>query len=180
MHSNTKLLVSDIIGRNIKITSNPIIYYWWFRSDCLSNLLYKLNNVCDSSKILRATINDIEYALLYVGKAKNGNSRLIKYHILDSNNFHQKGVQNGRLSSLRTTLCGLLDYPMSLSKEKVDFFIAQNCMVEWGECSEEELLIIEKEKIQSNYLPLNFQHTKNILSKEHRMILSHAKKQMRY
>ena len=47
------------------------------------------------------------------------------------------------------------------------------------ECSLYELMKLEKERIRNNYLPLNYQHTKYILTKRHRKILSESKKFMR-
>ncbi|MCR8666236.1 hypothetical protein NO995_00940 [Aestuariibaculum sp. M13] len=171
--------VKEIRQKNIEITNSPIVYYWWFKTDIFNQLLNKLNSEIDLNKIKRNQFNGIEYGLLYVGQAKKGHDRLVKYHMLDSNNFHLKGVENGFLSSLRTTLCGLLELPMTLSKNKIDEFIDENCIVEWENSSLEELNQLEKKRIQDNYLPLNYQHTKGILSKNHRKILSESKKLMR-
>ncbi|WP_304143797.1 GIY-YIG nuclease family protein [Mesoflavibacter zeaxanthinifaciens] len=174
-----KTKVKEIRTTDLRITNNPIIYYWWFRTDSLKRLLNKLESQVDFDKIKTKFINESEYGLLYIGQAKKGHDRLIKYHILDSNNFHLKGVENGRLSSLRTTLCGLLEFPMSKSKDLINDFMDKNCVVEWEKCELDELNIYEKERIQNNYLPLNYQHTKETLTKEHRKILSKSKKKMR-
>ena len=171
--------VEEIRLREIKITNEPIVYYWWFKTEIFGDLLNKLYSEIDLNKIKRKVFDGIEYGLLYVGQAKKGHDRLIKYHILDSNDFHRKGVENGLLSSLRTTLCGLLELPMSLSKDEVNEFMNRNCIVEWENCTIDELNELEKNRIQSNYLPLNYQHTKDILTKKHRKILSESKKMMR-
>lgn len=173
------LEVKNIRENNIKISKEPIVYYWWFKTSVFNNLLSKLESEIEFEKVKLKTINGIEYGLLYIGQAKNGHDRLVKYHMLDYNNFHEKGVENGRLSSLRTTLCGLLDLPMSKSKNEVNDFMDANCIVEYENCSLEELNEFEQIKIKGNYLPLNYQHTKGILTSEHRKILRESKKRMR-
>ena len=55
-----------------------------------------------------------------------------------------------------------------------------NCIVEWEEFNNQKLNDLEKETIRSYYLPLNYQHTTGILSKEHRKVLSTAKKAMKF
>ena len=172
--------VKSIRNEKKKITDNPILYYWWFKTDSLKILLNKLIGIYSIDRIKVKDIAKVNYSLLYIGRAKNGHNRLIKYHIFDSNNFHSKGVENGRLSSLRATLCGLLDLPMSESKENINDFMDNNCIVEWQEYSIDELNKNEKKSIRSNYLPLNYQNTKGIISKEHRKILRDSKKLMRY
>lgn len=174
-----QLKVVSIRNQDIKITNNPIVYYWWFKSSCLNRLLSKLRDQIDFNKIKVINVNDESYALLYIGKGKNGHDRLVKYHIYDSNNFHTTGVQNGRLSSLRTTLCGLLGLPMSESKQEINSFIDENCIVEWKICEDNKLNQVEFEEIRSHYLPLNWQHTRDILTREHRKILAKLKKEMK-
>ena len=174
------LKAKDVRSENITITNNPIIYFWWFKDSCVKDLLSPLWKEMNHDQISYTEFDDSKYALLYIGKAKKGHDRLIKYHILDSGKFHEKGVNNGRLSSLRQTLCGLLEQPMSEAKQYIDNFMDENCIVQYDECTLDELDLIEKERIQSNYLPLNYQHTKGVLSKEHRKILSSLKKEMRY
>ena len=173
------LEVKNIRENNIKITKEPIVYYWWFKTDIFNNLLSKLESEIEFEKVKLKNINGTEYGLLYIGQAKNGHDRLVKYHMLDYNKFHEKGVENGRLSSLRTTLCGLLDLPMSKSKNNVNDFMDGNCIVEWENCTLEELNEFEQTKIKGNYLPLNYQHTKGVLTSEHRKILRESKKRMR-
>lgn len=177
-----RLKVADIRKNNIQITRNSIVYYWWFKLECLPTLLSnfeKGNCPVDLSKVRMHRFDNIEFALLYVGKGKNGDGRLVKYHIHDSSDFHSKGVENGRLSSLRTTLCGLLNLPMSQSREAINHFMDEYCVVEWIEVDQETLDEIEQDRIRREYLPLNYQHTHGILSKEHRRILSSSKKAMR-
>jgi len=164
--------------RSLKISNDSIIYYWWFKSVILPDLLKDLP--CDSNKIKYKIIDDDEYALLYIGKAINAHNRLVNYHILDKNNFHEKGIVNRRLSSLRQTLCGLLSLPMSSAKELINEFMDQNCYVEW--CfiiSSKDLDNLETKCIRENYLPLNYQNTLGILSKEHRKKLKCLKKSVR-
>lgn len=174
-----QLEVKNIRVNNIKITEDPIVYYWWFKKSILKILLLKLEDEIDSKRIKFKTIKGTNYGLLYIGQAKNGHDRLVKYHMLDSNNFHEKGVKNGRLSSLRTTLCGLLDFPMSKSKILINNFMDENCVVEWEKSSLTRLNEFEQNQIKENYLPLNYHHTKEVLTYNHRKILRDSKKQMR-
>lgn len=171
--------VSDIRLQDFKITKDPIVYYWWFKTNCFRQLLSLVYEEIDIEKIDVKEINNEYYGLLYIGKGKNGHDRLIKYHILDSQNFHSTGVENGRLSSLRQTICGLLQLPMSTSKREINDFMDQNCFVEFKTCSLQDLDKFEHEKIINNYLPLNYQNTKGILTSKHRKILSQSKKIMR-
>lgn len=173
------MTVANIRLQDTKITKEPIVYYWWFKTACFSQLLGLLDEELDNEKIVIKEINNEPYALLYIGKGKNGHDRLIKYHIHDSQNFHNTGVENGRLSSLRQTLCGLLQLPMSSSKLQINDFMDQNCFVEYETCSIDELDKLEHDKIKKNYLPLNYQNTKGILTSKHRKILSQSKKRMR-
>jgi hypothetical protein len=173
------MTVANIRLQDTKITKEPIVYYWWFKTACFSQLLSLLDEELDNEKIVIKEINNEPYALLYIGKGKNGHDRLIKYHIHDSQNFHNTGVENGRLSSLRQTLCGLLQLPMSSSKLQINDFMDQNCFVEYETCSIDELDKLEHDKIKKNYLPLNYQNTKGILTSKHRKILSQSKKRMR-
>jgi hypothetical protein len=158
-----------------KITDKPIIYKWWFRETIVPRLLKKLKS--------EVQMNKIEYkdgfALLYVGRGKNGHDRLVRYHILDSSNFHKTGVKNGRLSSLRQTLCGLLGCKMSSGCATVNGFMDENCRVEWEIVDATQLLKREATEIRSHYLPLNSQHTKGILSSNHRRILATLKNHVR-
>ena len=152
----------------IRITTRPIIYSWWFKDEIVDILLDKLGKEVKKERIYHKD----GYALLYIGSGKNGYDRLIKYHILDSSNFHEKGIENGRLSSLRQTICGLMNYRMSSSRIEVDRLMDTYCKIEWEEVNLEDMLLKEKEAIQKNYLPLNWQHTKGILTPEHRRILT--------
>lgn len=161
-----------------KITSQPIIYKWWFKYEIIDLLLNKLEPQIEKNKIL---VKD-GYALLYVGSGVNGHDRLVKYHILDANNYHRTGVENGRLSSLRQTLCGLLGCEMTSGSETINNFIDKYARVEFEVIeakTKNELEKIETEEIRKHYLPLNWQHTKGILTSDHRKILSALKKKVR-
>jgi hypothetical protein len=69
---------------------------------------------------------------------------------------------------------------MSTSKGIIDQFMDENCVVEFKICKREELDEMEQDEIKRNYLPLNYQHTKGILSVKYRRIFSQSKKNMRY
>jgi hypothetical protein len=172
--------VADIRSQNIRITKEPIVYFWWLKTACFEQLFKSIHQDIDLNQIKIKELNKKNYGLLYIGKGKNGNDRLVKYHILDSQNFHTSGVKNGRLSSLRQTLCGLLNYPMSTSQIDINNFMDENCIIEFKTCVLEDLNNIEKYEIMNNYLPLNHQHTKGILTPKYRKILSTCKKNMKY
>ena len=156
-----------------------IIYYFWFNKNCFKELFKLLEEVIDYSKIKIKKFNEEEYGLLYIGETEKGYERLIQWHILDSQNLHEKGVINKRLSSLRQTLCGLLELEMSKSREKITNLFLENCIIEYEECEKDKLKKTEKEKIQSFYLPLNYQHTTKNLTKRHREILTDCKNKQR-
>jgi len=159
-----------------KITKRPIIYKWWFRKQIVPLLLKPLTYEVDMNRIEYKK----RYGLLYIGRAKNGHARRINYHIFDSSNFHKKGVENGRLSSLRQTLCGLLRCKMSTACGRVNKFMDKNCKIEWRIVDDSAALLKnEAAEIKSHYLPLNYQHTKHILTPNHRKILSALKKRAR-
>jgi hypothetical protein len=134
-----------------KITNRPIIYKWWFKEEILPQLLKQLIHEVDMNRIEYKN----GYGLLYIGRGKKGHARLINYHILDSSNFHEKGVDNGRLSSLRQTLCGLLGCKMRTGCETVNVFVDKNCKVEWSIVGDSAALLEnESAEIKSHYLPL--------------------------
>ena len=170
--------VTAIRHGKISVDSSPIIYYWWFKESSVKILLRKLHDYILWNELSFKNVNGQKYVLLYVGKGKNGKARLADYHILDKSNFHKTGIANSRISSLRASICGLLDITMSSGKNDVDKFIDENCLVNWtvekGDLKTAELISIE-----SNYLPLNDHHLNSIYAKEHRKIIRDCKKNMR-
>jgi len=173
------IAVHTIRRDNVKITKESIVYYWWFKQSCFKQLLKLLGNEVDYSKITVRVIDHEPYGLLYVGKGKNGNDRLIDYHIHDKQNFHLTGVDNGRLSSLRQTLCGLLQVPMSSGKTIINDFIDRNCVVDYEVVDTLQLDSAELAKISNNYLPLNYKNTIGVLSFRHRQILRQCKRRVK-
>ena len=141
------MTVANIRSQDIRITKDSIVYYWWFKTACFEQLLNLLNHEIEFDRILVKEIDGEPFGLLYIGKGKNGHDRLVKYHIHDSQNFHITGVENGRLSSLRQTLCGLLNFPMSISKVAINNFMDNNCIVEFETCLLQDLDTIEYDKI---------------------------------
>jgi hypothetical protein len=162
--------------KQTKITTAPIIYFWYFSKEDTKKLLEPLDSCIEFDKIKFIQIDGKDYFLLYIGKAKNGHQRLIDYHILDKANYHDKGVENKRLSSLRQTISGLLNIDMSKSKDSVDD-VFNNCYVDFKEVDEDILSKTEKEYIASYYLPLN--DLGAITPKECRNILRALKKEYR-
>lgn len=162
--------------RTERITTSPILYTWWFQKEGALQLLQPLLAQLDLGNIHKQQFEGQEYYLLYVGIGKNGHGRLIDYHILDKNRFHEKGVANGLLSSLRQTLCGLLGLNMSSAKAQIDLFIDTHAAVEFTVYDIKALHTSEKDMIRQSYPPLNYQHTTSIFTKEHRRILRALKK----
>lgn len=174
------MFVKDIRESDEKITNQPIIYYWWFKVSVLKILLEDNQLDYDFLKLKIKELNSQNYALLYIGKAKKGNERLVDYHILDKGNFHkEKTVLNGRLSSLRQTLCGLLHLNMISAKQNINEFMDKNCFVEWSEVIDDDLSNCERAILQKNYLPLNCHHQTHNFEKNYRRILSSLKKQFK-
>lgn len=165
--------------RDTKLQSTPVIYKWWFKQAAAKGLISLLLPHIQIGKIEQKTVGKDTYWLLYVGKAINCNQRLVEYHILDKNKFHYTGVENGRLSSLRQTICGLKGWKMNTAKELVDEFIDDNCMVEYFETERSELEKIEKVFITACYPVLNSKNTFQFFTKEHRKILSQRKKEFK-
>lgn len=161
------------------IPGTPIIYEWWFKKSCLDRLFKQVKVKPYCGEIEMKDIDGEEYALLYVGLSKNGHNRLVNWHILDKSNFHKKGVENGRLSSLRQTLAALLGKNMTAAKKAVSDFMDENCIIEWQEYSIGELDEQEKSTIKENYLPLNYKHTTEQLTKEYRAAISELKRKHR-
>lgn len=168
--------IREIRAGNVEITQGPIVYFIWVKTEILDSLFATVRcHICiDKVKIKEG------YSLVYIGKALNGSDRLLKYHILDFWNFHKKGVLNGRLSSLRQTICALMGWQMSDSKEQLEEFMDQYFAVEWLGVAPEGLRSVEVEKIKQNYLPLNYHHTGLYLSKAYRKVLTTLKKNVRY
>lgn len=170
--------VKSIRKGNILVDKTPIVYSWWFKDSAAKKLLNKLGDYISWQDVCKTTLKGECYFLLYIGKGKNGHTRLVDYHILDKSDFHTKGIKNGRISSLRASICGLLDIQMSLGKEKVDKFIDANCYVNW-KIEKGDLKESEKKSIKSKYLPLNDHYLNCEHAKEHRKILRQCKKDMR-
>jgi hypothetical protein len=158
-----------------KITYKPIIYKLWVVEEGMTLLLRKLKAEVDVAKLKRQG----NFYLLYIGCGKNGNERLLRYHILDSNKFHVTGITNGRLSSLRQTICGLMGWKMSSAQKLVDSFFDDYCVVTYYETNLIGIKDEEKNLILENYLPLNYHYTKLSLSYIHRKILRDCKRKMR-
>jgi hypothetical protein len=168
--------VKEIRENNLKITKNSIVYYWWFKESILPDLLNENGLLFDELKLKVREIKKEKYVLLYIGKGKNGQGRLVDYHILDKGSFHRlKTVLNGRLSSLRQTLCGLLNLQMTAAKKQINDFMDENCFVEYKEVENIHLDKIEQKIIVENYLPLNYQHQSHNFPREYRRQLTYLK-----
>lgn len=163
-----KYAVKDI--RNNTITNEPIIYKWWFSKEITKVLLKALEPEVRYSKIKKTRT----HCLLYIGKAKKGHDSLIDYYINDVYNCHEKDIMD--LAALRQTICALMGWNMSMSRQFVNELMDKHCLVEWETCSAGELAEKEMELIRQHYLPLNYMNTVGILSPEHRRRLRTLKR----
>jgi len=170
--------VKEVRSGNILVEENPVVYRWWFKQSAVKKLLKKLNKYIIWDDLCEQNIHGQNYVLLYVGKGNSGKGRLVDYHILDKNNFHKTGILNGRISSLRASVCGLLDIPMSTGRAFIDSYFDNNCYVEWS-VIKTDLKDAETKDLKSKYLPLNDHHLKSVHAKTHRKILRECKKKMR-
>jgi len=88
--------VKSIRKGNILVDKTPIVYSWWFKDSAAKKLLNKLGDYISWQDVCKTTLKGECYFLLYIGKGKNGHTRLVEYHILDKSDFHTKGIKNGR------------------------------------------------------------------------------------
>lgn len=183
--------VSDIRISKEGIGKDVGIYCWWFRDDCLKNLLNEISDLVDLNRLYteneqHKVLNGSKYTALYVGIAagKDGIFGRFKWHI---NQRHTvSNVQKGYISTLRRTISALLNFKLLKngtevnlqSQENLNSFMDENCVLEWNyypKKTKKELEHIEDEIINSGYFPLNIQDNKQI-SKELREKLSEIRK----
>ncbi len=131
----------------------PGYYIWWFREDCVKDLLAPLRSV-DYSRLIS---DGKGYVALYVGIVEKENSTLRRralWHICDDHSASK--VKAGTLSTLRQTISALLGVDMTLSERAVNDFMDRNCEWEWFPTkSGEEAKAKEAEELRTNYYPLN-------------------------
>lgn len=179
--------VSDIRITKDGIGKDVGIYCWWFRDDCLKNLLNEISELVDLNRLntekeQHKVLNGSKYTALYVGIAagKDGILGRFKWHINQKHTV--SNVQKGYISTLRRTISALLNFKLLKngaevnlqSQENLNTFIDENCILEWNyypKKKKKELEHIEDEIINSGYFPLNIQGNKQI-SKEMRDKLS--------
>lgn len=167
------------------------IYCWWFRDDCLKNLLSKISEFVDLNRLnieknQHKTFNSTPYTALYIGIAagKDGILGRFKWHIEQKHSV--SNVSKGYLSTLRRTLSALQGFKLLKNntevnpqfQENLNAFMNENCVLEWNyypKKTKKELEQIEEEIINSGYFPLNIQGNRQV-SKELREKLSEMRK----
>lgn len=175
----------DDIGKDVGI------YCWWFRNDCLENLLSKISRLVDSERLntekeQHKVINGVKYTALYVGIAagKKGILGRFKWHIEQKHSV--SNVSKGYLSTLRRTLSALHGFKLLKNitdvnfqfQEELNAFMDENCVLEWNyypKKTKKELEQIEDEIINSGYFPLNIQGNRQV-SRELREKLGEMRK----
>ena len=168
------------------------IYCWWFKDNCVENLLKRIFKDVDRKRLADESsqhkiLDNVKYTALYVGIAagkKNGILERFKWHIEQKHTV--SNITKGYLSTLRRTLSALLNFKLLKnsteinfnSQEKLNAFIDENCVLEWNyypKKSKKDLEIIEDEIINSGYYPLNIQGNKQV-SKDLREKLGYMRK----
>ena len=134
----------------------PGYYFWWFREDCVKDLLAPLPGVNYS----QLTSDRNGYVALYVGIAEN--EPLVDRALWHIRQKHTPSNVNTKyLSTLRQTISALLGEDMTQSERAVNDFMDKNCELEWIPTeSGEEAKAKEKEELSTHYYPLNIRDNK--------------------
>lgn len=156
--------IANIRSNLTNLSTDSVVYRWWFKDSSTIVTLLKNNPNIDCSKLITTIIDGTTYYALYVGIGVNCQQRF-KWHIQQKH--IPSSVISGFLSTLRQTLSALLNTDMTLSEHVVNIFMDQNCILEWdlyGHTSKQQLELIENSIINepSGYYPLNIQKNKNV------------------
>ncbi|HRS67127.1 MAG TPA: hypothetical protein P5564_00715 [Paludibacteraceae bacterium] len=156
--------VANIRANLTNLSTDSVVYRWWFKDSSTIVTPLKNNPNIDSSKLITKAIGNTTYYALYVGIGVSCQERF-KWHIQQKHT--PSSVKSGILSTLRQTLSALLNKDMTVSEYDVNTFIDQNCILEWdlySDKSKQQLEEIENSIINepSGYYPLNIQKNKNV------------------
>ena len=95
----------------INAADSPVLYKWWFKYD--KRIWDKfVSNGIDTARLEVRNIDGEDYYALYVGIGASCISRF-RWHIIPSVHHTPSAVKSGVISTLRKTLCALLDFETS-------------------------------------------------------------------
>ena len=120
----------------INDADSPVLYKWWFKYDGKLFDIFVEHKV-DKEKLEKKVIDGVDYYALYIGIARSCISRF-RWHIIPSVHHTPSAVKSGVISTLRKTLCALLDLKL-LGRED-----------------------IESASINAGYYPLNIQSNRAV------------------
>lgn len=109
------------------IKEEPGCYVWWFSENWAPGRLKELLAEVDSNQIRKIKINGETYLALYFGISKDIKKR-INWHI--SQKHSPSAVKSGYLSTLRQTICAILNKNMSSAEKVVNDTMQDNCYLE--------------------------------------------------
>lgn len=144
----------------VKVNREPGCYKWWFREECVRDLLAPLNPHIDYNRLIH---DGNGFVALYFGIAKDLNVRA-NWHICQKHSL--SSVRSGFLSTLRQSLSALLGVDMTQSEQTLNDFMDEYCEWEWMvTASYADAKTIEQNELSTNYYPLNIQGNKVVDSK---------------
>ena len=147
------------LRRRINAADSPVLYKWWFKYDGKLFDIFVEHKV-DKEKLEKKVIDGVDYYALYIGIARSCISRF-RWHIIPSVHHTPSAVKSGVISTLRKTLCALLDLKLLGAEQLVNQYMDDNCFLEWetfhNGISKPGLENIESDSINAGYYPLNIQ-----------------------
>lgn len=156
-----RVLVKDLKEKDTKFLSvakEPGVYRWWFPRDLAEKLLKPLTGV-DTKQISKEIVDGEEYWCLYLGIAKDLRQR-IRWHACQKHS--PSAVKHGFLSTLRQSISALLGLDQTMSAAAVSDVLEQ-CYWDWcPTVTKEKAEAIEKERLSSEYFPINIQGNKKV------------------
>lgn len=143
----------------INAADSPVLYKWWFKHD---NRIWDkfVSNGIDTARLEVRNIDGEDYYALYVGIGASCISRF-RWHIIPSVHHTPSAVKSGVISTLRKTLCALLDLKLLGAEQLVNQYMDDNCFLEWElfqkGIDKPGLEDIESDSINAGYYALNIQ-----------------------
>lgn len=167
-----KQKVEDIIKSGFaEIKPESGFYVWWFPQEEANALIEPLKEFIDADKLRKVQVEQIDgktYYALYFGIAskKVGLLQRIKWHTAEINPHTAACVRSRTLSTLRQTICGLMELPMvgTETQEKVDEII-KKCYWEWTEHDNPHEIELNQLNNENACYPLNIKEN-NTISRE--------------
>ena len=143
------------------IQALPGIYRWWFPFNKATEIVQKLGDRYDISKLLHKDIEGSDYVALYFGEAgEKGLLRRVRDHLTQT---HKPSLaKHGGLSTLRQTLCAIEGIDMSKKDGETRVnAIMDECWWEWDYTNNAQAAkTLESKELSTNCYPLNIQENK--------------------